>query len=232
MRNLIIDASILIHANYYVLSKYREVVETREIVNKVCSQISGISLSLSSTKIFLTLDLGGSFRKSIYSEYKGQRNHNFDSDAVSKQLSQIYNSYSYTGLESDDLVYLLAKSKKDNIIVSNDADLIMCTNDHTMYYNVREKSLSSYTEEQRQEMLIDKICFGCKSDNIPKIALCNRPVISKRVNFMKGEDLQYILKSLYLSKSITGDYKRNYELVAYDEEIYSKYNINHKLALL
>lgn len=232
MTNLIVDTSILIHANYYVLAKFREVVETGDVVKKVCSQISGLTVTLNSTKVYLALDLGGSFRRSIYNEYKAHRTHKFDSDSISKKLSLIYNSYSYENLESDDLIYLLCKSKKNNIIISNDEDLIGCTNDHTMYYNVKHKTLSSYTDQDRLYLLIDKICFGCKSDNIPSIALCNRTTIRKRVDFMQGEDIHYILKSLFLSKSITEEYKRNYDLVAFDENIYKKYNINHKLALL
>jgi len=74
------------------------------------------------------------FRHEIYSEYKANRKNKRKPLALKKvieQISERYESVSYTGLEGDDVMALLATSKKypNPIIVSVDKDMrsVPCT---------------------------------------------------------------------------------------------------------
>jgi 5'-3' exonuclease len=220
----------LLHSNLHVLRKYSDKVTSEDLAKKVKSQINNISMTLGSHKILITIDEGPSFRKDLYPNYKGHREHDFDMSEANKILSLTFDYRKFKGLESDDLIYLLSRQNIKSTIISNDADVALCTNENVDYFNIRTGRIISFSEMDRKALLLDKIIFGCKSDNIPKITTLNRPSIFNMLNNKAEDTILNNLKYLYKREAIQ-DFKLNYDLVNYDISIYKKYVPNYTVAI-
>lgn len=134
--NLIIDGNYLMSKDVFILKKTRTIGQDLPVLMR--RDFEKITKSYSFDNIFFVSDLGASWRKKEYSEYKGNRVKDNSID-----WNQVYADYEefkqeialdnkvkmiqYNSLEGDDIIgYITTESNKkgfSNIIISSDSDL-------------------------------------------------------------------------------------------------------------
>lgn len=216
--NILVDASIFIHANYsiYKYDGERLAERVRDQVVDVCSQFGN-------AKITLALDTENNFRKKIYPEYKAHRDKSskFNRCLVNKVLSDIFNTVSYNGLEADDILFLLSHTVDNPLIISMDSDMKMIGKPLYRY------RLNEYTDLSGEVLLYTrllKIISGDKKDNVPpiKIKTIGPKGLSKWMGNHRELDLKGSLDALE-DEGFINNWQLNYDLLMYDIDTYHKY---------
>ncbi len=226
--SIIFDASIFIHANYHIACNYvaASEIDSELLAKKVTSQIENIAFNkFPGRPVVLALDHpGNSFRNKIYEFYKaGRTPKTFDPRIVNDYLSKQFFSLEAPGLEADDLAYLFSLKYPGTTMISEDNDYLLMMSPGTTIYKYRQKKLIEYTSEF--DVIIEqllKLCGGCTSDNVPSIKVARFAEKTLRKLIEPGDILEEYLIDLEARNKIS-DWKRNYELVMYDEKTYRKY---------
>jgi len=189
---MIADYSILFYRFYYQLIKKSARISATYIGSAINEKLSALNFELlyhsdvnweiNYGKIILAADLGTSFRKKIFPDYKGNR---LKKDIklkklyfnTLKNLSEIHNYevFMYYGLEADDICYLYSIKKDNSIVISEDSDMHQVTlyNNTKLYLPFKKMFYSG----EPGLSLTKKILLGDKSDNIPR---CARPKIGPK----------------------------------------------------
>lgn len=226
---IIFDASIFIHANYHIILKFAKEVDSYKLGQKVCQQISNVAFTEFPGKpIYIALDPVNRFRNKIYPAYKAHRKpKNFDKAIVHEVLKSQFNCLEYDGLEADDVCYLFSVKYPQAIMISEDDDFRLMLKEDRMLWKYKQKNLVSATPRVLLYHQLEKICNGCKGDNVPSIKL--HSFGPKRLNdFIDsfwdefGDNLNSYLDTL-IDIDWISDYQQNYELVMYDIQTYGKY---------
>jgi DNA polymerase I len=191
MRLVLLDSHALIHRAYHALPP-NLTSPTGEPTNATYGFTSTLLKVLSDLKpdcIAATFDVGHSFRREQFAEYKGTRAKLPDDLAV--QLARSRDVVAAFGIpafgvekyEADDLLGTLAKQAQasgvETVIVTGDTDTFQLVNDNTkIYYYVgrtgemllynQDKVKERYGLEPRQ-MVDYKALKGDSSDNIPGV---------------------------------------------------------------
>lgn len=221
--NLIFDVSNIYHRSYSIVSEYNEFnIEEDKWLNillrKFFIDINSIINHFDNNlldNVFFAFD-SNSWRKKYLNEYKANRKSKHDN--FYKILEKCYNILIKKGfnaikidqLEADDIIMLIndyeSKLGKDNIIISNDKDLLQLVSNksfvftsNSLNYKCYAKSirdLSKYNflinifkEIDTEFLLFSKILLGDDSDNIKRI-------IKRGIGNKKIKDLYIEYKSL------------------------------------
>ena len=255
---VIFDLSLLMKANHHIVKRFAEVPDPLLFPKKILESIDATVFSIENffrkrcKEIILCTDGSyDTFRKGLYSEYKGTRsnddNYRECKRAAEETCSKVeeYNLVGYRGLEADDLVYL-ASREGFSVIVSGDKDLYQCVNFHQRIgfegwleeANLRDKHLCVYWDFRQKQMLFDidplaekfeKVLMGCKGDNVPKSIIGRRSMerFEAAVTLLRGR--KFSVKNILLACKKTGievnkeHLELNYDLTVFDINIYNKY---------
>ena len=232
---IVIDTSILIHANYYELKKKRDLVDYRELYDRILSSIDTLTFALSKKGFIightiLCLD-SSSFRYKFYKDYKAGRTHN---EALGSMLAVLYKRFyrdfdciQHEGMEADDLAYLISQKYDNSILVSEDGDWLQMVGNGTILYQPRKKKLIVDVDPYFEAL--DKLLLGCTSDNIPKAytGKLGRITLKKHYDLVKNNEniMLSLIKSLK-EKNIIVDTKQlgvNKVIAIYSIETYKNF---------
>eukprot|EP00960_Hanusia_phi_P053865 762478-Hanusia_phi.AAC.16 len=120
------------------------------------------------------------WRNSIFTEYKGSRQHATDFNReifhiFKNKINDIITAISCDKLEADDIVALMKmkiiRSKSGNahvVIITNDNDYLQLVDDNTTIVNMQMKDLTTRCHNGTENELFIKALLGDKADNIPK----------------------------------------------------------------
>ena len=229
MNRVIFDTSIFIHANYSIMMNFlaESQIDSKALASKVTDQIASIALKkFEGYDVVLALDSPYNFRKKISEQYKAQRSKkNIDTEVVEEFLKSRFNCIQYNGLEADDLIYLYSRKYPEAVLVSEDNDYLLMLDDYRIMYKYKvDKFVALDSEQDHLIECLQKICGGCKSDNISRIKLKSfgPAFLKKFLTQNPGLDLIDYLDILEEMQYIL-PYQRNYELAMYDEATYYKY---------
>ena len=244
--NIVIDLSIFIYANYYIVKKFADVIDVEKFCKKLDSQIKNeihkISRFYPIKDIVLCVD-SDSFRHNITNTYKGTREFNQEiSDLKKSVVNEFTHIYDYSilkidQLEADDLLFLYSRKHKNTIIVSNDNDCKLMLNQDTLFYKYQTNQWFTYVEEYSKFDKAEKVLFGCSGDNIERIAPKGKghKWLKKILNTHVDRNLSYIYHQICSEYSISAeDLLRNIELTNYNIATYEKYveNFDKKYQLI
>lgn len=223
--NLIFDTSIIIHSNWHIY----QLTDSRQHAFRVIDNINNIANRINpSATIHAALDSTEIFRRSIYPEYKANRDkHQFNMVEVNKVIIESsLNTYKKEGLEADDIMFLLSRELPDPWLVSMDNDCkLMITAGVTLYRDRLDQTITYNAKHLLLEQLL-KITSGCKTDNVPSIK--TKPLgpkgLLQHIESNEGKSIKELLELLLYDGRIT-DWGMNYDLVAYDLDTYKKYSL-------
>jgi len=147
--------------------------------------ITSLGKSYSAKKIICTFDSGSLYRKTIFPEYKANRDierteeeqERYEAffDCLNEIIDSLpFDNYRFKGVEADDLIaYLALNSDFDTTwIISSDRDLYQLLNSKTKIYNIfsrKEITVTSLKEKYNltpMEYMWMRIIEGDKGDNI------------------------------------------------------------------
>lgn len=135
--NLVLDGNYLLYKNVFILKKTRTIKQ--DLKDLMMSDIKRIKNIFSFDNIYFTSDSKAySWRKSIYEEYKGNREKDttIDWDFVFSVYNEFKNELEnlnvkvleLNNLEGDDIIsYLIKKTNEEgysNVVISSDSDLL------------------------------------------------------------------------------------------------------------
>lgn len=176
--NLVIDLSIFIHANYYIVSKFAEVIDEKLFMSKIVDQLNNIVFDIQKTypigDIVVCID-SNNFRVDYYPEYKAGRNVKLKpqlsdlKEYCAEHISDHFECIRENGLEADDLMYLYSNKYKPCIIASNDNDCKLMITENVIFYKYREKQYFEYSKESIDWYKYHKVLFGDAGDNVPRL---------------------------------------------------------------
>jgi hypothetical protein len=134
--NMQLDGNYLLYRDVFILHRLKTLYGDLETL--LLSDFNNISNAYPFNKIYFISDSKRSWRKDIYTEYKGNRKKNEDIDwefvfdtfeKFKENIKRRYNCYLYQidPFEGDDIIaHIVAESNKNgisNMIISNDGDL-------------------------------------------------------------------------------------------------------------
>jgi hypothetical protein len=179
----VIDMSILINANWYVMQKYTYVDDiTPEAlaskvdsnINTICDKLSDLGYNIN--EIIMCCDYGESWRKALIPGYKASRTDRPDfrelKQGVEAILANKYEMLKAEGVEADDWAYITtyARSEDNIMLVSADEDYKqMVRRTNIAYYNTREKALYTFDDIDYELEVYKKLLNGCPTDEIPSL---------------------------------------------------------------
>ena len=225
MKTLIIDGNNLIHRTYWTAKTQSKRTETNtdEQINNLhifftLNAIFSYVTKFNPTKTILVwdekLDYQVNERKTLFSEYKGNRSSDSSPHQNNSTIKEIA---SYIGIpsiypkqyEADDIVsYICRFTPGEKVIISVDKDFLQLIDQHTSIYDPIRKVIyddKNFYEKtgciDTKTWLITKCLLGDKSDNVPGIPKFGKVKITK---FFSGE--------ITLTEAENSIYERNYKL--------------------
>lgn len=236
---LIIDASIIIHSNYHIRKKFLTGDLTQPVIDGTVTNIENIARRFPvEPEIVLALDVGESWRKTIYPDYKANRSKlNLDFDRIQKALIERFTCYFREGLEADDICFLLSRKEPKSILVSDDKDFYLMLDDARQLFRHKQTAGLDFTMLSDYDVFItalNKVCSGDNSDNVPRIKLKNFGEVKLRKWFepthpyneqqLFRPNRKHLIAALDILRrdGYISDYETNYRLVVYDMENYPK----------
>lgn len=236
--NLIVDISILIHANYYIIKKYANKVDAVGLANKVINQVDNLIILFQKDhdirNVICIGDHRKNFRKSIYKDYKGHRSNKKELNELKDQVLDFIASkldlIVYKGLEADDIIYLYVGKYVPNIIVTNDMDLLQCVSTTTKVYLYQKQELvdTESLNEVTEYIVLEKCLLGDVSDNIKRSVrdkMIRKDLIKRVYNGINTFDTKTILKE-FKAEGVNIDkklFKLNRLLIEFNIKTYKKY---------
>ena len=202
--NIVIDVSNIFHRSHSAIHQsipgfdLNTQKSQHQLVRKFITDSISVFNKFQASNIYFCFDTR-SYRKSVDSEYKSNRNHD-GKEMFFKVADDVYNLLKFKGLnalkveglEADDLIGLIVteKCKEQNIIVSADEDVQQLITQTTHVYKPHSKTRKLYVlnNEILQNVfdsksvsdciidfinptyvLIDKFIRGCKGDIVPSL---------------------------------------------------------------
>ena len=211
---VIVDASIIMHANYHIQKRINPGSGDEYLAKCTVNQIQNIAFkSFPNSSIVLALDSKNNFRKELYSGYKANRAAPpFDRSVIHEVLRDHFECYEIDGYEADDIAYIL--SRNGGILVSNDDDYKLMLNKQGVYlYKYRLDKLFDYDPKEYLIQRTLKICEGCDTDNVPNIKRQKFGIklITEFVETFGDQTLENLYEFGFIE-----NYELNEKLVTYD----------------
>lgn len=216
---IIIDGNFSLHKNFHVFKKFQKNGLFTGTVYGLLKDVIALSKGFNTKDIHVTWD-SRSFRKDINSDYKANRKTEGELNPYTNQ-SMVFESLRYAGvkqyksegLESDDLINLLAQSFSSrqikNVVYTKDRDLLQTLSPFTSV--IKDIHGPEYTMEDfekeygfpfsAQNFIFWKSVLGDGSDNIKGI-----------LRFRKADLAEYIRTGTTKEKSLLS-LKENQQLI-------------------
>ncbi len=185
MKNIYIDFSVLAYRNLFSMKSTIDQFGYEILRHVFLKNILAYIRDFNPNKVFIAVDVGQSWRKKVYSLYKGKRKEARDKqdvdwekfygicNSVVDELKKNFPFYTIgiNHVEADDIIaYLVRNEDTDNekVIITSDRDYIQLLkyNNTKIFDPLKNKFMECLNPFHALEL---KICSGDKSDNIPPI---------------------------------------------------------------
>lgn len=160
-----------------------------EVIFSFLRKLMKVAKDLKSNKFAFCWDSRQSYRRLMYSDYKGNRKPVDDDEKENRSIAfkqfnilrkevlpnmGFKNIYRQTGFEADDLMAQLAKDNRDSVIVSTDQDmyqLLDCCEIYNPRTNkvIKQKDFRKEYDVSPADWITVKALAGCSSDNVAGI---------------------------------------------------------------
>ena len=213
MKTLLIDFSLLAHANLFTVKSQLAIGGYQLLKHVLIKAVLKNVNEFSPDRVYVCFDGGSSWRKNISDTYKAQRKEARDKQDVSaggevdwnefyRIIDELYTDFKtnfpfyaikINSIEADDIIaYLVRTAPQDDekIILTRDGDYIQLLQyPNTKIYNpVDRKWMESVNPLHDLQV---KICMGDKSDNI--LAIRPRMGIATAEKFVESGELDKLL---------------------------------------
>ena len=202
--NLIVDLSNIVYATHYTVLKKNSDFSQDFLLFKVIQNIKYYINEFKVDGVLIACDSPRVWRKEIYSNYKGDRNHEKDPyypevKQVMIDIKNFYNNYtsipaiSVERCEADDIIAEIVRANENkSIILSSDRDFIQLINDRVRLFSPSQDV--ERTCEDTDYELFEKCIRGDKGDNIFSAYPQVRKTVLEKAweNKKEGNDYDYI----------------------------------------
>ena len=200
---LIIDSSCICHMQKHAMEELSYDEQAVGVIFGFFRQLYRLMELRQHWNVVFVWDSQKSFRKELFPDYKGNRNHKekteYDLAAYSQfsllreELLKVVgftNNFIQEGYEADDLIAQLCRQYRENykVIASTDNDLYQLLDGDTTIYNLRKKEgyyaadfFEEYEISPKQWATVKSIA-GCKSDNVPGVPKIGAKTACKYLN--------------------------------------------------
>jgi len=176
------------------------------------------------------------WRKKIYPEYKATRDNQCDYKDNKFNIGELFkytyqNIYpniiknreisilKYDNLEADDVIALLKNRIRqlyENrliLILTNDNDFLQLKDKYTMIWNVHNKMINNRNKETAEDILIKKVLYGDKSDNIEPVV--NQELLNKNFNnWINNKDI--LMDEINKNSKFKANFLKNLMLIDFN----------------
>ena len=191
MKNLLIDFSLLAHANLFTVKSQLAIGGYQLLKHVLIKAVLKNINEFKPDRVYICFDGGSSWRKNISETYKAQRKEARDKQDVAaggevnwsefyRIIDELYNDFKTSfpfhaiklnTIEADDIIAYIVKNSPpsdENVILTRDGDYIQLLQyPNTRIYNPIDRKWMESANPLHDLQV--KICMGDKSDNIAAI---------------------------------------------------------------